>query len=106
MHVHPPVALRRLSMVAIVGAAIALPLALPSAAHAWWVRGGWGWGPGISIGVTIPAWRPPVVYAPPAPVIVAAPPVAYVPPPPVVVAPRVWVRGYWNGAYWVPGHWR
>jgi len=87
---------------AVVPAAIALaaavPLTMPSHAHAWWRGGVW-------IGV------PPIVVGPP----------AYYAPPPVVYAPpyygpaygygygygprRVWIPGHWRAGYWVPGHW-
>lgn len=84
-----------------IAAAVAVPLCLPSPAHAWWAPGwgwypGWGWRGGVVVGVA----PPPVVVAPPA--VVVGPPVyapAYPPP------GRVWVRGHWNGPYWVPGHW-
>lgn len=65
---------------ALIGAAlctaIAAPLIVPGTAQAWWYRPGWGWRPGVVIGV------PPVVVAP-APVYVA---------PPVVVAPQPCTR--------------
>jgi hypothetical protein len=73
--------LRRLAVAAAFSAA-ALPLAVPSTAHAWW-RGG------FFIGVPPVVIGPPVVYPPPvyaAPPVYASPPVyaappAYAPPP-------------------------
>lgn len=89
----------------IVGIAL-LPLLLPATAHAWWVRGGWGWHGGVFVGVAPPpvVVGPPVVYPPPS--LVYAPPVAYAPPPPAVVTPYRWVPGHydWRGI-WIPGHW-
>jgi hypothetical protein len=79
--------LRAAGALALTAAAV-LPLTVPSAAHAWWVRGGWG-GPGVYIG--IPA---PVVVAPPP--VFYAPPVAYAPPP-VAYARPVWFPGHWAG---------
>jgi len=80
-----------------IALAAALPLTLPSQAHAWWRGGVW-------IGV------PPVVVGPPA--YYAPPPVVYAPP---VYGPRygygygprrAWIPGHWSRAgYWVPGHW-
>jgi hypothetical protein len=87
--------LRVAGAVALTAAAV-VPLTLPTAAQAWWARGGWG--PGIYVGI-------------PAPVVVVPPPVMYAPPvayaaPPVVYARPVWFAGHWAGGYWVPGHWR
>jgi hypothetical protein len=63
-------------------AAVAVPLALPTPAHAW-VRFGFGV-PGIYVG-------PPAYYAPP--------PVAYAP-------GAVWIAPFWHGGYWHHGYWR
>ena len=77
-------------------AAVALPLTIPSTAHAWW-RGGWGWGGGVYI-------APPAYYAPPP--AYYAPPPAYYAPPPVAYAPgMIWFGPHWDGGYWVRGHW-
>jgi hypothetical protein len=89
--------LRSLTALGLLGA-VALPLGVPSTAHAWWWRPGWGWRGGVVVGIAPPR----VVVGPPA-VVVGAPPVyapAYPPPPGLY-----WVPGYWNGPYWVPGHW-
>ncbi|MBV9782206.1 MAG: hypothetical protein JO264_00145 [Acidisphaera sp.] len=82
----------RLLKGAAVAAALLLPLTISSHANAWWRGGVW-------IGVA-PA---PYYYAP-QPVYVAPPPVVYAPYP--APGPRVWVRPFWNGWRWVPGHWR
>jgi hypothetical protein len=84
---------RRGAMAAAVGlATLAGTALLPHSAHAWWVRGGWGWGGGgVVIGV------PPIVVRPP---VVVAPPVAY------AQAGPHWMPGHYNWrGYWVPGHW-
>src|SRR5437588_7429436 len=85
-----------------LAAAAALPLVLPSQAHAWWRGGVW-------IGI------PPVVVGPPA---YYAPPAVYTPPAYSYgygygndygygygYPHRVWVPGHWRYGYWVPGHW-
>ncbi len=89
-----PLALKRMTIGAALCAAVALPTLIPSAAHAWWARGGWGWRPGVV------AVRPPIVYA-------APPPVAYVAPPPIIARPYArWVRGHYNWrGRWIPAHW-
>jgi hypothetical protein len=87
---------------AALGAALAVPLTASTPAEAWWAHGGWGWHPGVSIGIAAPVVvaPPPVYYAPP-------PPVVYAPPPAVVYGPPPahWVRGHWRAGYWIPGHW-
>jgi hypothetical protein len=131
-HVNP----RRAAVFAALGAALALPLMVPTPAEAWW-RGGWGgwggwhggccWHSGVSIGIGLPLYAPPpVYYAPPPPVYYGPPPVVYGAPPPaygvyrapppvyyapprtVYAAPpaRAWVPGYWSRGVWVEGHWR
>ncbi|WP_064742268.1 hypothetical protein [Inquilinus limosus] len=113
---------RRAAILAVLGAALAVPLMASTPAEAWW-RGGWGWHSGVSIGIGIPLgprayYAPPPVYYAPPPVYYAPPPVVYAPPPPpVVYAPpprvvyaappaRVWVPGYWSRGIWIEGHWR
>lgn len=98
----------RATALAALGAALALPLLISTPAEAWW-RGGWGWRPGVSIGIGVPLYAPPPVYYRRPPVYYAPPPpVVYAPPPRVVYAapPRVWVPGYWSRGGWVEGHWR
>jgi hypothetical protein len=93
--------LRALGASAIAACAV-VPLVTPAPAHAWWVRGGWGWHGGVVVGVAPPVYvAPPVVYAPPPPVVYAPPPAPYYYPPPR----RVWVPGHWQNGYWVPPHW-
>jgi hypothetical protein len=84
-------ALPRVLGAAALTAAVALPLTVPTQAHAWW-RPGFG------------------VYLPP---IVVAPAPAYYPPPPVVYAPPVvvaggpiWIGPHWYHGYWMHGYWR
>jgi hypothetical protein len=90
----------RAAVIAGIAGALLLPLLTASPAHAWWVRGGYGYGYGYG---WRPYWRPPALVVAP-PVVVAPAPVYAVPPPVVVVRPY-WARGYWRGGYWVPGHW-
>lgn len=59
----------------LAAAALAIVLAVPSAANAWW-RGGWGIG--IGIAPVVPVYPPPVYYYPPP---------AYYPPPVYTPAP-------------------
>jgi hypothetical protein len=66
-------------------AAVIAITALPGTAHAW--RGGWGWGPGIVIGI------PPVVVAPPA---------YYYPPPGYYYAPPAAGQACYAGPYVCP----
>lgn len=88
-------ALKRLGAAAAVLGLIGSALVLaPGSAKAWWVGG-------VRFGVVLP----PIVVAPP---VYVPPPVAYAPPPVYYApAPRqpVWVRGHWQGGYWVPAHW-
>jgi hypothetical protein len=87
--------------ISAIAAAVITPLAKPSPAHAWWVRGGWGWHGGVVVGVVPPpVYVAPPIYAPP-PVVYAPPPAAYYYPPPR----RVWVPGHWHNGYWIPAHW-
>jgi hypothetical protein len=81
------------------GAALLLPLGLPSHAHAYWRGGVW-----VGVGPAVPYYPPPPVYVPPPVIYAPPPPVGY--PPYPYPAPRVWVPPYWNGWRWVPGHWR
>ena len=94
MMTKPLSAVVRAAAVAAVTAALILPLALPRAAQAWWVRPGFG----VVVGVPGPIVVPPPFYAPP--------PVAY--PPPVYYRPYgpVCVPAHWVNGYFVPGHWR
>lgn len=74
--------------VAVVAAGALLT---PKAAEAYWVRGGYGYGPGWG-------WR--------APLVVAAPPYAYVVGPVYRPGPY-FVRPHYNRfGYFVPGHWQ
>ncbi len=83
---------------AAVIAAVAVPLAMPTPAHAW-VRFGFGL-PGIYVGPPAYYAPPPVYYAPP-------PPPAYYAPPPVAYVPgAVWVAPFFSGGYWHHGYWR
>jgi hypothetical protein len=71
---------------AVLAAAVVLPLTLPSTAHAWYWRGGWG----VRYYVAPVVVAPPVYVAPPVVVVRPAyvpPPVVYVAPSPVLVAP-------------------
>lgn len=54
------------------------------------------------LGTPAVAAPPPVVYAPPPPVVYAPAPVVYAPPPPVIVAPRPVVVAPYYGGYHPP----
>lgn len=77
-------------------AAFSLPLLNPTPAAAWWYHRDPGWHAGYG-------WRPGVVVGVAPPIVAVPPPVVYAPPP--VFAGRVWIRPHWSGPYWVPGHW-
>ena len=85
--------LRRAVVAAAIAVSAALPLTLPSQAHAWWRGGVWIGLPPVVVGPPAYYARPPVVYAPPARAY------GYWYP------HRAWIPGHWRYGYWVPGHW-
>jgi len=76
-------------------------VAVSTPAQAGWIRGGFGWGyhgrPWVGPRVVFGG---PIVVGPP---VLVAPPVVYVRP--ALPPRRVWIGAYWNGPYWVRGHW-
>jgi hypothetical protein len=82
------------AILCVMAAMTALIVFVPISARAWWVAPG----PRVVLGIPPIVLAPRAVYVPPP--VVFAPPV-YVAPP----RPPVWIRGHWNGAYWVPAHW-